>query len=470
MTLLTKIWVPGRLRAALVLAQLALLSCGACGDPEPASLPVFATDGAPRRPNVLVVLVDVLRRDHLGVYGYPLPTSPNIDAFAQESLRFTNAFSHSTWTKPSVATLFTSAYPEQHGLGRVGFEDESGFQTDVLPKRLVTLAERFKRAGYATGAFSTNVHVQRKTGFGQGFERFFWKRLVTAFELNEIFKAWAADLAPDQPFFGYVHYMDVHWPYKQALADESDRFGNTTIDPPPPDRWTQVADWAAEHLNAESLAAIVARYDQEIAYVDAAFGELVDWLRDRQLQDDTVVVFIADHGEGFFEHGELQHGFAPYTEVTGVPLLVRLPPIYDLEPMTIDEIVGLVDVLPTVLDLVNLDVPKRARGRSVVPLLLGREFRQRPVYVEGRGERGMRSTTHSLLVDESGSRRCFDLVADPAELSPLAAEALECDRLSVMLERLTDDLAVAGDAGNAGTTVTLEDDEVDALRALGYLD
>jgi arylsulfatase A-like enzyme len=457
-------------RLAILIAAMGILMIS-CAKSEHPAMPEFSDGSGGRRPNILVVLVDVLRRDHLGTYGYGRATSPNIDSFAERSFRFDRAYSHSSWTKPSVATLFTSVYPEQHGLGRVGFMDGDGFQTDVLPKRLATMAERLRKNGYQTGAFSTNVHIERKTGFAQGFDHFFWKRLVVAFELNLLLEEWIEGRDEDKPFFAYLHYMDVHWPYDQRLDPEVERFGNTVADPPAPKHWTLVPHWAENNLDENSLAAIVASYDEEVAYIDQAFGELVGWLEENGVLDDTIVVFVADHGEGFNEHGELQHGFAPYEEVTGVPLLIRLPPAYKVEPRPIQTLVGLVDVMPTVLDLVDVDVPRRAQGRSVVPLFLGQGLRERAVFLESAGYRGLRGDTHTVLVDAEGSSVCFDSSEDPFELSPLAEpRPAQCDVLDSTLASLVAQFELLSDSDEPNATVTLDEEEVEALRALGYLD
>ena len=227
-------------------------------------------------PNVLIVLVDVLRRDHLGAYGYSRDTSPHIDAFAAESFRFETMYSHSTWTKPSVATLFTSVYPDQHGLGRVGFEEAGGFHTDVLPEQLVTLAEVFQASGYRTGSVGANVHIQDKTGFAQGFDGFWMQRLTKGRALNEQLQKWLdiVDREGPPPFFAYLHYMDVHWPYTRSLSDKD--FGPTGFRRRPPHTWTAVPAWAEKYLDEKGIAAITARYDHEVAYVDLAFGELLE--------------------------------------------------------------------------------------------------------------------------------------------------------------------------------------------------
>lgn len=447
---------------------LLLLGLGGCGERDSSGLPDFSVPGAVR-PNVLVVLIDALRRDHVGAYGYPLPTTPGIDTLAAESTLFTRAYSHSSWTKPSVATLFTSLYPDQHGMGRVGFEDADGFQTDVLPAGIETLAERFQQAGYRTGAIGTNVHILKKTGFAQGFNRFFNKRLVTAYQVNRLLQEWIEAGSQDVPFFAYAHYMDVHFPYNRKLADETGRFGDSRTRPPAPQHWTRVPEWAAKHMSPANLAAFIASYDEEVAYTDGAFGQLADWLRESGLLENTVVVLVADHGEGFNEHGELQHGYAPYEEVTGIPMIFRLPPVYGLEPGKVDDVVGLVDVMPTLLDLVGIETPPLVQGRSLTPLLLGERLRERPVYVEGPGVRGLRGSTHTLFAFEVGELLCFDNVEDPMEQSPLPDPLPEiCARMATALEGLVAGFQLAGEGGEG--TVALDADEVEALRALGYLD
>lgn len=451
-----------------VLALLLLAGCGGRID-EPAAMPT-AEERRSLRPNVLVVLVDALRRDHIGAYGYSLPTTPNIDRFATESTRFTRAYSHSTWTKPSIATLFTSLYPEQHGLGRVGFTDETGFRTDVLPREIVTLGERFRRAGYATTAVGANVHIQRKTGFAQGFRSFVSIRLKTAFQLNEMLKTSLGERG-EKPFFAYLHYMDAHWPYERGLPENEGAFGTTAIANPPPEHWTKVASWAERHLDEESLRAIVAGYDEELAYLDKAFGEILDWLAAEGLREGTIVLLVADHGEGFSEHGELQHGFAPYEEVTAIPLVVGLPAVWGAAARSVDEVVGIVDLMPTLLDLAGIDPPTGIEGRSVAPLLWGRTAESRPLYQEGVGVRALRSSTHKLFAGADRPVECFDLAADPGETAALA-EPLpdECRRLAIELARLAHRLDRNAVEGGADSTVTLDEDEIEALRSLGYLD
>ncbi|MGH9464447.1 MAG: sulfatase, partial [Thermoanaerobaculia bacterium] len=332
------------------------------------------TPEVPAPPNLLLVVVDALRADHLGCYGYPLPTSPNIDRLARESVVFDQAFAHSTWTKPSVATLLTSLYPSRHGLGRMAVETDAGHRAEVLSRRHLTLAEQLAKHGYATGAFGANVHLQRKTGFAQGFDRFESVRLLTASELDGRWRAWLAT-GVAEPWAAYLHLMDAHWPYDrylplaeaEAASPGVNPFGDPTLAPEPPESWQAVAGWAERHLDAANLAALRARYDAEIAFLDAAMGELLAWLAERGLAERTVVVLTADHGEGFYEHGQLQHSFRPYEEVSRVPLLVRTPTAFGIRPGRVAEPVGLVDLAPTLLKLAGAPPLPDAAGVSLVP-------------------------------------------------------------------------------------------------------
>jgi arylsulfatase A-like enzyme len=417
-----------------------------------------------------LAVFDTVRSDHLGVYGHSLPTSPGIDALASESVRFERAFSHSTWTKPSIATLMTSVYPVEHGIRRVGIEDGKVVRTDRLRGAYRTLAEHFRKSGYRTAAVGANVHIQRKTGFAQGFDHFISTRLLTAFEINSELRSWF-ESGEDRPFFVYAHYMDAHWPYTRRLEEEEEgRFGSTQYERDPPENWRGVAKWARQYLNEESLETLRVNYDEEIAFADRAFEELIGWLKETRRYDDTVVVVTSDHGEGFFEHGELQHGFEPYDEVTSIPLLIRLPDRYEVEPKSIDSVVGLIDVMPTLLDLADLRLPAVAEGRSLVPLLTEESFPERPVYVEGREIIGMRNRSHKLLVATDGSVECFALNSDPGESQPISTDLPdECRELGQDLDRLQSRLEKKERVGGSNTEVALEPEEIEALKSLGYL-
>ncbi len=450
--------------AAALLAALALALAACRGGPEP--LPAL-------RPNIVVILVDALRADRLGVNGYALPATPVLDRLAGEGVNFSSAFAHSTWTKPSIATLFTSLYPSQHGLARVGEAGGEGFESDVLPDGLVTLAERLRDAGYATGAVINQVHLQERFGFAQGFDHFEAVRGRNARQLNRRLRAWLEGLpgaesgkgAERRPVFAYLHYLDVHWPYTHRLPGK--RFGPVAMRSQPPQRANRTAEWLASEPEPADFAALAARYDHEVAWADAAIGEVEAMLEELDLWENTVLLVTSDHGEGFLEHGELQHGYGPYEELLRVPLVVRLPEPLRRVTGSIDAPVGLVDVMPSLLDLAGADPVPGVQGESFVPLLAGGQTRERLLFSQTEEAVAVRSATRKLIRFEDGRTELYDLAADPGERRPLACEG-DCRELARRLAAFRETMLAA--AAVPPGTALMDDEDVEALRALGYLD
>ena len=371
---------PRRLCAAIAVFGALLAGCGERSEPTDSSPPL----GPP--PNVLVVLVDCLRADRVGPES---GLTPHLDRLATESITFRNAFAPATWTKPSVASLFTSLYPRQHGLQRVSFRTDEGLATDVLHQDLDTLAEHFARGGYATGAIINQVHLTAESGFAQGFEHFRWQRGKNAYQLNRQLFEWLDSDRGGRPFFAYLHYLDPHWPYTSKLSPNEHfrwKFG-----PRPPNRGDRADDWAAALLPEErerAMGDLARLYDREVRFIDAAIGEVLEQLAARDLYEDTVILVTSDHGEGFDEHGELQHGYAPFEEVMRIPMILRVPGLARAEP---PEPVSLVDVLPTLTALAGLAEPEGVAGRDLSALWEGREWQVRMVFSEGVDALGVRS-------------------------------------------------------------------------------
>lgn len=236
-------------------------------------------------PNVLLILIDALRPDHLGVYGYSRNTSPVIDDLARGGVVFENAVSPASWTKPAVASLLTGLDPLQHRVFTGNKRDTEGrITSDVLIEEHLTLAEVLRPAGYRTGGFVRNAHLRPFLGFAQGFD-FYRADLGDAMEVTEHFLEW---LQPGrkEKFFAYLHFLDVHWPYSPP-----DPFAKM-FDPPEADlefneretwklleRKIRSGDMAVNEVDVEAMKAL---YDGEIRYIDAALGQLFANLRDRK--------------------------------------------------------------------------------------------------------------------------------------------------------------------------------------------
>ncbi len=307
-----------------------------------------STGGGGVKPaNVIVYLVDTLRADRLGAYGYERPISPSIDAFAERATLFENAIAQTSWTRPAVASVFTGMWPAAHGVNRT---------KDRLPDETVTLAEVLSGAGYDTVGYVANPNVYRKFGLAQGFDlyRHMPGRKPPSDRINEEVGAWLDLRDPDRPFFLYVHTVDPHDPYEPPERFRRQHAPGTEDVLALPKK----ARWVKQHREALSDL-----YDAEIAFNDTSFGELVANLQARDLWDDTLVVFLSDHGEEFQEHGAWTHGRALFDESIRIPLIVKWPGQRKGERRR--DLAQQIDVGSTILSELGLEWPEAFEGRDL---------------------------------------------------------------------------------------------------------
>jgi arylsulfatase A-like enzyme len=416
------------------------------------------------------VVIDCLRADHVGAYGYPHPTTPNLDRLAAEGIRFEWSYANATWTKPSMATLFTGLYPSEHGLLRIGEPASDEIETDALPEGIPTIAERFAAAGYQPIAVVNQIHLKPEFGFGRGFEIYRWVKNRTGFDLNDdLFAALETGTRRGRPVFAWLHYIDAHWPYKRGRRGAPPELASARVRPEPPQEQSRavIDAWVEEHLDERNRRALMTRYDREVAFADGALGDLVKRIEATGALDDTLLIVTSDHGEGFFEHGELMHGFRPYDEVARVPLVMRAPPRLGLPVGVRRTLVSHVDLAPTLLDLLGLPPLEGARGESYAEVLRGREEPGRSVVVQTELAPALRSGRHKLIARADGGVELYDLAADPAESKNLAAAgcAGACAELKAELDAR---LRAMGPTRAAGRG-TFTKEEAEELRALGYL-
>jgi len=295
------------------------------------------------RPNVLLIVADALRADHLGCYGYDRPTSPRIDEFASISLTFEKAMSNSPWTKPSVGSLFTSFYPHEHW---------AFYWTDSLSDKSLTLAEVFKNSNYATFAFQTNPAITKKHNFKQGFQYYEEIVLEKGDIITSHFNSWVKK-HKKRPFFAYLHYMDTHVPYN-APQEFSQIFGlkDNTVFTPGGFQTIDVRVLGEIGLSKQDKQNIVSLYDGAVKYFDNNFGKILDNLRKLEILNKTIIILTADHGEEFWEHNGFAHGHTLYNEVLQVPLIINYSP--RLSSKRIEPCVQLLDLFPTILDMTRI--------------------------------------------------------------------------------------------------------------------
>lgn len=341
----------GPMARSLVAAILLVVS-GACS-PAP-----------PGRPNVLLLMIDALRADHLGCYGYDRDTSPNIDRLASESVLFVEAWSQSPWTKPSIPTLFTSLYPMQHGVYEGETPGSAGFlESDVLWDGFETLAEAFRASGFRTIGFVNNAHLLPEHGFAQGFD-VYEQADFPATEINAKFLA-AVDETPGVPFFAYLHYLDVHWPFQPAPPFDS-RFGPAGDSIFDRESWSGLRDRINDgvvDVTADDRSRLIALHDGGIAEMDARIGELLEALRARGLDGSTVVALTSDHGEELLDHGKVGHGGTLHQEVLRIPMMIR---VAGEAARRVESPARLLDVYPTLLRAAGIEVPGAIEGRDLL--------------------------------------------------------------------------------------------------------
>lgn len=435
----------------------------------PASCPlpdVPGREAASGSPNVVMIVVDTLRADHLGFLGHDRSTSPHLDRLAQESLIYERAIAPAPWTTPSVAGLVTGKHPAE-----LGFDEDP----IMLPIRVSTLAEHLLNRGYDTAGIVSHFFLGRKFRFHHGFH--FWNQqagvghdTISSPHVTGVALACLDALAERPgPFFLFLHYFDPHYDYLGHDAhpfhvgyEGSVRSAN--------DNFEDLRKLArADALSKEDYQHLRDLYDSEIAFTDAHIGRLIEALRAHEVYDDTLVVFVADHGEMFAERRGrwIGHTRYLYDEAVRVPLVMKLP---GEKPRRgrIRQPVSLVDVLPTVLGLIDGETPT---GRS---LLASRRGEERPVFTQTRRWNQLDAVYldgWKLIADRERDRyELYDLATDPGEKHDLSAA--EPERRASMAKILdTWNRYNQREAAKLeGVEVPeLTEEEIERLRSLGYI-
>jgi arylsulfatase A-like enzyme len=418
---------------------------------------------ATRPDNVVVVVIDTLRRDHLATYGYPRNTAPFLDQLAREGAAF-EAITPAPWTKPATASLLTGLHPVHHQVID---------RLDRIPAAAVTLAERLRSAGYHTVGMSANGWVSAPFGFDRGFDHFLLADNVKAPALNRELLPQLDRLEP--PFFLYVHYIDPHLPYEPEVGwdgkplSAAERARPVTIE--------EVDATHVLHRSPELLARARDLYDGEIRSVDDALRAVVGRLTQRGLMQHTVLVVTADHGEELEDHGRMSHGQTVYQEVLQIPLVIRSP---RLSAGRRPGRASLMDVVPTLLDLLGIGrssddsldgvslAGRLSAGPAAAPAA-DRPFLSYLDFVDGSGLSLIRGSHKLVLAKNPYRKELFDLAADPHERTNLLGRP----GTEAVFAQLAGDLARLFNgysrASFERSDATLDDYLVKRLAGLGYV-
>jgi arylsulfatase len=506
---------------AVLAAWFTVFAAAGCGSEDPGS-PVHEaasdtqlaggdTDGQPASAPELIVLisVDTLRADHLGCYGYERFTSPILDGVAGEGVLFEDASTTAPWTLPSHASILTGASPARHGVVSM---------KTALPEDVSTLVRAFSENGWATAAAVNSTWLKRE-GFGltRDFDDYLF---VPDLADRRTPTTWVTDQALDwmkaperERLFLFVHYYDVHADYVSEPAFESlflrpyegfadgsgwqllqsnldddylamcqrgehpDQCTFGTVQKP----WVVDADAKKLVFEERDVAHLVDRYDAGIRQMDTELGRLFGEMRKAGLWDRALVVVTSDHGEEFMEHGRLDHFLPTWQELLHVPLIFHGPGVP--AGVRVATPVSIIDIAPTLLSIAGVPAPPTMEGLDLVALMHGGDagaFESRVLHGEAAGGlsyelvapgyfpvyRSVREGSFKLVHDsKTGRYRLFDLASDPAEQHDVSEQHPE------VLAELTQKMEARGSEPDArgGEPVQLSDDEIERLRALGYL-
>lgn len=445
-------------------------------------------------PNVVMFLIDTLRADHLGAYGYDKPTSPNFDALVKESVFFENAISAEGWTLPSVPSIFTSTFPCEHNLI---------IDRTQLSEALETLPQRLQRGGYFTTSYYANPYLGVVTGLSRGFD--FARRVPYAD--GETVQAWLKE-RPDKPYFLYIHNLEPHDPWKSPPR-YAKKFGSAT--PAEARRISRLivkykslmrADWEGErgagvtdntkqqdlYLSQlhKMLDAHIALYDGAVNQADERLGSVIETLKTTGQWDRTLFIVLADHGEEFNDHGAYIHGQSVYQELIHVPLLVKLP-AGQYAGKRVSDPVGLVDLMPTIMEIISKpELANGARGGSLMPFIRGERQRAadeivvtsvrinvKKFYKPWADTRGNINVAmrmgdwKGIWNKDHDTVELYDLAKDPHELHNLAAK--ETNLAARMREVATKFFTDCAANQKPAKPVEMSESERHELEALGYI-
>jgi len=417
------------------------------------TLSTCSAEQAAPPPDVVILMLDTARADHLGPFNErsPVPT-PFLDALAERSLVFENAWAASTHTSPSTASIFTGLVTLRHGVQTNNYPN---LPLVALPKSVTTLAEHLSLAGYQTLGVGSNPNINEERGFHRGFDTYSANNYLHAGELAEKLYELQVDFDPDRPMYTFMHFMDAHIPYNSRQP------------------WCRHGREASKEECPTRC-----RYRSEIAFLDSQLEKLFDRMG---WHEDTIVVVVTDHGEEFGDHGDIMHRYSVHTELARAGLLILIPGV---EPVRSDVPAHHIDILPTILRALDLPSPEILDGSPLQPFLAreqearnagrrsSRVSDQRPLLTHrSQGDKALFGLTIGpwRLIEEfpNGRVELYHIGEDPREERDLATR--RPDMLEKLRARLQGYITALDPIEVEEVSIDFDDEQIEELRRLGYL-
>lgn len=456
----------GTSRASGVRGRVSLLLVGAAIVVVGAAALLWTRATQPGRPhNLILISLDTLRADRLDLYGYDRETAPNLTRFAQRGVVFGDVVTAAPWTLPSHVTMFTGMYPTSHGV--------TNSRHKIAPHTRV-IAELLQQRGYRNFAYTGGGNMARRFGFDRGFELYKPDPGVSRYDVENFSytvakaKSTIQSLKDDEPYFLFLHTFDIHCPYAPP-----EPYYSMFNSPGAKETRTDACGggiYTQEGFTKDHARYVSDRYDGGIRWVDDALGELFSFLEAEGQLENTVVVITSDHGEEFLEHGRIGHTESLFRELLMVPLVIVAP---GFAQGTVPIPVSLVDLYPTLLELLGVPVPSETQGMSLVPFMRGELPAEPPrAFQFSELDRGVKlrsalSPFSHLITDPEGAPLFFfDVASDPLEQrnlvdqagEALARRAREFSTFLTWLKR-----------GQGEDVAEPSNEELETLRTLGYL-
>ena len=454
-----------------------------------------------KNPNIVILLLDCVRADHLGCYDYTRNTSPNIDALAAQGIKFDYAISQAPWTFPSVFSLLSGYYPHKHGAWLINKKDKPLWQKLLMPSKSISLLpELLQQAGYRTWGFSTNTYINEQRMSERGFNEFkyIWKAPAMEVVNYGIEKIRQAEKSGNY-FFLYLHFMDAHHPLQPPepfynFFPASDGEKNRKIH----EGWKfEKHKYQQGNEFDDYREHKVSLYDGTIRYMDAEIGRLITELKSSGLTNNTIILILADHGEEFWDHAAFEathyqsfqerqgvsHGHTLFQELIRVPLIITniyhkgesLSPKW--QPTKIKDMIQLVDVVPTLLDLIDFSSSVDCDGTSLLPLINKKalppynndvNLNYRTIFAESTASGNIKISLieypYKFIYAHKETNALFNLKEDPLERKNLVNEKLAA--ASGMLEKI---FSLKEEKPPETEEVSLSKEDLEKLQALGYI-